>query len=129
MTTELALRHAIRTGSHRMTTRTIFALGLLAVFSKAQAAELFTPAHDQVGPDPAVASKEAELAIQRFQVPAGLKADLWAAEPLLVNPVAFSFDEKGRAYVCETFRLGAGVDDIRGIMPWLDEELACRTVD
>src|SRR5215471_15964913 len=73
----------------------------------------------------APASNQGELAIKRFQVASGLKVDLWAAEPMLANPVAFNFDEKGRAYVCETFRLGAGVDDIRGIMDWLDEELAC----
>src|SRR5881275_1204301 len=73
--------------------------------------------------------KQGELAIKNFELPAGLKVDLWAAEPLLVNPVAFNFDEHGRAYVCETFRLHAGVGDIRGIMDWLDEELASRTVD
>src|ERR1051325_11792713 len=77
----------------------------------------------------APASNQGELAIKRFQVAPGLKVDLWAAEPMLANPVAFNFDEKGRAYVCETFRLGAGVDDIRQIMDWLDEELPCRTVD
>jgi quinoprotein glucose dehydrogenase len=77
----------------------------------------------------APASNQGELAIKRFQVAPGLKVDLWAAEPMLANPVAFNFDEKGRAYVCETFRLGAGVDDIRQIMDWLDEELAARTVD
>src|SRR6266436_9815946 len=77
----------------------------------------------------APASNEGLLAIKQFQVPSGLKVDLWAAEPMLANPVAFNFDERGRAYVCETFRLGAGVDDIRGIMDWLDEELAARTVD
>src|SRR5689334_19576644 len=74
-------------------------------------------------------SNQGELAIKRFQVAPGLKVDLWAAEPMLANPVAFNFDEKGRAYVCETFRLGAGVDDIRSLMDWLDEELASRTVD
>src|SRR5437868_5791805 len=72
---------------------------------------------------------EAEQAIKSFQVAPGLKVDLWAAEPMVLNPVSFTFDEKGRAYVCETFRLGAGVDDIRHIMDWLDEELACRSVD
>src|SRR6267378_377451 len=77
----------------------------------------------------APASNQGELAIKRFQIAPGLKVDLWAAEPMLANPVAFNFDEKGRAYVCETFRLGAGVDDIRQIMDWLDEELASRTVD
>src|SRR5882762_6394242 len=73
--------------------------------------------------------KEAQLAIKNFEVPTGLKVDLWAAEPLLANPVAFNFDERGRAYVCETFRLHAGVDDIRELMDWLDEELASRSVD
>jgi quinoprotein glucose dehydrogenase len=77
----------------------------------------------------APASDEARLALKRFQPAAGLKVDLWAAEPMLANPVAFCFDEHGRVYVCETFRLHAGVDDIRGIMDWLDEELASRTVD
>src|SRR5436190_1528771 len=72
---------------------------------------------------------EAEQAIKLFKVAPGLTVSLWAAEPMVLNPVAFSFDEKGRAYVCETFRLNAGVDDIRGIMDWLDEELASRTVD
>src|SRR5436309_13587231 len=77
----------------------------------------------------ASARKEAELAIKNFEIAKPLKVDLWAAEPLLVNPVAFNFDEQGRAYVCETFRLGAGVDDIRHLMSWLNEDLACRTVD
>src|SRR5262245_16633351 len=77
----------------------------------------------------APASNEGELAIKRFQVMPGLKVDLWAAEPMLANPVAFNFDDHGRAYICETFRLGAGVDDIRGLMSWLNEDLACRSVD
>jgi quinoprotein glucose dehydrogenase len=72
---------------------------------------------------------DAVAAMKGFQVWPGLKLDLWAAEPLLANPVAFNFDEHGRVFLCETFRLGAGVDDIRGIMDWLDEELACRTVE
>jgi quinoprotein glucose dehydrogenase len=80
-------------------------------------------------PKIAPASDEGERAIRKFQVASGLKVDLWAAEPMFANPVAFNFDENGRAYVCETFRLSAGVDDIRGIVDWLDEELASRTVD
>ena len=75
------------------------------------------------------ASDEAEAAIKRFRVPKGLKVELAAAEPLLANPVAFSIDEHGRFYVAETFRLHAGVTDIRGHMDWLDEELAVKTVE
>jgi quinoprotein glucose dehydrogenase len=75
------------------------------------------------------ASDEGEAALKRFRVPKGLKVELAAAEPLLANPVAFSIDEHGRFYVAETFRLHAGVTDIRGHMDWLDEELAVKTVE
>src|SRR5262245_31201020 len=75
------------------------------------------------------ALKEADHAVRSMKVEPGLTVDLWAAEPMLQNPVAFNFDEHGRVYVCETFRLHKGVDDIRGIMSWLDEELAARTVE
>jgi quinoprotein glucose dehydrogenase len=75
------------------------------------------------------ASDQGEKAIARFKIPAGFKVDLWAAEPLLANPVCFCFDEKGRCYVAETFRLHAGVTDIRNHMDWLDDDLASRTVD
>ena len=34
--------------------------------------------------------------IRTFRVPAGLKVELFAAEPMLANPVAFCIDEKGR---------------------------------
>jgi quinoprotein glucose dehydrogenase len=67
--------------------------------------------------------------LKRLSLPAGLKADLYAAEPMLANPVAFCFDEKGRLYVAETFRLNDGVTDNRGHMNWLDADLASRTVE
>ena len=102
-------------------------LSVLAMFPLAILAQ--KAANPEKPPYVAPASDEAQLAIKRFKPAPGLKVDLWAAEPMLANPVAFCFDEKGRVYVCETFRLGAGVDDIRGIMDWLNEELACRTVD
>ena len=58
----------------------------------------------------APASDDGVKAIRGFQVADGLKVTLFAAEPLLANPVAFCFDEKGRCYVAETFRLHDGVD-------------------
>lgn len=74
------------------------------------------------------ASEEGAKAIKRFRVPAGIDTRLWAAEPLLANPVAFCFDEKGRCFVAETFRLHAGVTDNRRHMYWLEDDIACRTV-
>lgn len=74
------------------------------------------------------ASDEGIRAIRGFQMPVGMKASLFAAEPLLANPVAFCFDEKGRCFVAETFRLHKGVTDNRVHMNWLDEDIASRTV-
>src|SRR5260370_28779765 len=80
-------------------------------------------------PNVAKASDEPARAAKTIRVPKGMTIDAWAAEPLLANPVVFAIDHKNRFYVAETFRLHQGVTDIRGIMSWLDDDLACRTVD
>ena len=74
------------------------------------------------------ASDDWKKTVQRMKLPAGVKADIWAAEPLVANIVAFGFDEKGRCYVAETYRLHHGVTDNRSHMYWIDDDLACRTV-
>jgi quinoprotein glucose dehydrogenase len=84
-------------------------------------------AKDDKGTKKGPARGSAEEALTQIQVEKGLKVEVWAAEPLMQNPVAFCFDEKGRAYVVETNRLHTGVPDTRGHMNWLDEDLACRT--
>src|SRR5689334_17917072 len=75
-------------------------------------------------PQVAPASKEAEQSLRRMRIPKGFESSLFAAEPMLANPVAFSIDEKGRFFVAETFRLHRGVTDNRSHMDWLDDELA-----
>jgi putative membrane-bound dehydrogenase-like protein len=70
-----------------------------------------------------------EAALKKFSVAPGLRVDLWAAEPLLENPVAFAFDDKGRAFVVETYRRRTSVPDIRKNMDWLLDSLAMRTVE
>lgn len=80
-------------------------------------------------PRVAEASKEGEEMLRGVKLPQGFKAEVVAAEPNLANVVAFGFDERGSVYVSETFRLHAGVPDIRGLMSWLDEDLASRSPD
>ena len=79
-------------------------------------------------PDVAAASPEALQASKSFKVPSGMKLSLFAAEPMLANPVAFCVDEHGKFYVCETFRHHAGVTDNRNHMNWLDADVASRSV-
>ncbi len=72
----------------------------------------------------AAASNEGENAIKSFKFDEGLKAELWAAEPMVANGVAFSQDEKGRWYVAETFRQEHGVEDNRKHKQWQDDDIA-----
>src|SRR4051812_38245446 len=104
----------------------------------ASAAALFalvTFAVPDVPPPPynpavAKASDDYKKALAAIKVPKGFTVALWAAEPMLANPVVFHMDHKGRVFVAETFRLHAGVSDIRGYLGkqnyWLDDDLACR---
>jgi quinoprotein glucose dehydrogenase len=70
----------------------------------------------------------AQRQIASFKIPAGLQVKVWAAEPMLSNPVAISVDEQGRVFVAETHRIGKGVEDNRGHMGWLDDDMASTTV-
>src|SRR5687767_3427081 len=79
----------------------------------ASAGELLTPT-SFASPKVAEASNEGEMAMKGFVLPEGFKVELIAAEPHLANPVAFDIDHAGRIWVAETFRLHAGVTDIRG---------------
>ncbi len=74
------------------------------------------------------AAQKPDERLAPIKVEKGLAVEVWAAEPLLQNPVAFCFDEKGNAYVAETNRLHTGTPDTRNFMKWLDDDLACRTV-
>lgn len=84
---------------------------------------------DQIdGPLKAPTKGSPEESLVTVQLEKGLKVSVWAAEPLMANPVSFAFDEQGRAYVAETTRFGNGVPDTRSHMNWLDEDLANRTI-
>ena len=84
---------------------------------------------EEYDPPIAKASNEGQAAINTFQLPEGIEAKLFAAEPLVANPVAFTIDHLGRMFVCETFRQEKGVEDNRGHMDWLEDDLAAQTVE
>jgi quinoprotein glucose dehydrogenase len=87
------------------------------------------PENRQPKPVIAPASPEAENNLKRIKVPDGLQLDLWAAEPMLANPVAFCIDERGRVFVSETYRYRTSALDIRHYMFMLEDDLAARTVE
>lgn len=75
-------------------------------------------------------SDEPMKAAAGFGMPEGFVVELFAAEPDVANPVAFSIDERGRVFVCETFRQMRGVSDNRSHDgEWIDADLASQSVE
>lgn len=58
-----------------------------------------------------------DVAVARFVLPPGFEARLFAAEPDIVNPIAITWDERGRLWVAESLdypnELGRGRDRIK----------------
>ena len=50
---------------------------------------------------PRIAPKTPDEEAKTFRALDGFSMDLLAAEPLVASPVAMTYDENGRAYVCE----------------------------
>jgi putative heme-binding domain-containing protein len=76
--------------------------------SRAAAPEVIPHAQDKM-PGPPLSPAEA---IQKMTVPEGFSVELVAAEPDIVNPVAMTFDERGRIWITESLeypRLQPGV--------------------
>ncbi len=80
------------------------------------------PAQRPVSDEPAKAAK-------LFKAPNGFTIDLFAAEPMLGNPVAFCLDNQGRVFVSETYRYRSSTLDIRHYMFMLEDDLASRTIE
>lgn len=87
------------------------------------------PVRPPQAPKIASASDEGQRALGAFRIPTGFKGSLFAAEPMLANPVAFFVNRQGKVYVCETFRQKKGVEDNRSHAHWLDDDLAAQTVE
>lgn len=72
----------------------------------------------------------AALSVKKLQPAEGLKVGLFASDPLLYNPVAFSIDEKGRFFISETHRYKDSIFDIwAASQAWKDADASFRTVE
>jgi quinoprotein glucose dehydrogenase len=72
---------------------------------------------------------DATKAMKTFKFDHGLTVSLFASEPLLANGVAFSPDEQGRWYIAESYRQERGIEDNRGHMNWLDDDIASKSIE
>ncbi|HEY1065005.1 MAG TPA: PVC-type heme-binding CxxCH protein [Pirellulales bacterium] len=81
----------------------------------AEGKEPFIPRRQDKPPGPALTPAEA---IKKMTVPEGFTVECVASEPMLVNPTAFTFDDRGRMWICESFEYprrepGKGRDRIK----------------
>src|SRR5262249_18271064 len=95
-------------------TTLILLLGLGAVPIVGQQKEVVP--HGQLKP-PGPALSPAE-ALKKMEAPPGFSVELVAAEPDIVNPVAMTFDEKGRIWITESLEYprrssGPGKDKVK----------------
>src|SRR5262245_41823446 len=109
--------------------RSIFVASLALVVPVSADERCAPKKNDYRTPKNVTLSDSHEAALKKFAVAPGLQIEVWAAEPLLENPVALSFDDRGRAFVAETFRRRTSVPDIRKNEEWKIENLALRTVE
>ncbi len=54
-------------------------------------------------PDQSIAPMDAQEAASKIRLPPGFKANVFAAEPEVQNPIAMSWDDKGRLWVAENY--------------------------
>src|SRR4029453_8177762 len=90
-------------------------LSLLLVASAYAGAQEVIPHAQDKPPGPALSPAEA---IQKMKVPEGFTVELVASEPDIVNPVAMTFDERGRVWITESLEYprqqpGPGQDRVK----------------
>ena len=88
---------------------------LLLLFIATSSAQDVIPHHQDRPPGPALSPQEA---IAKMTVPEGFSVELVANEPEIVNPVAMTFDERGRIWITESLEYprkqpGAGRDRVK----------------
>jgi putative membrane-bound dehydrogenase-like protein len=79
-------------------------LGLLSlsISRSPVAGDDFPPPYNSPS-ESALAPMAADEAAARMQVPDGFRVSVFASEPMVQNPIAISWDEKGRLWVAENF--------------------------
>lgn len=99
------------------------------IFSRLTAGALLLAVALPTGVAAAPHSDPTEIALKGLEAAPGLEVELFASDPLLFNPVAFTIDEKGRFFISETHRYKDAIFDIWAAdQRWKDADASFRTV-
>ncbi|MBA63134.1 MAG: hypothetical protein CMJ76_12305 [Planctomycetaceae bacterium] len=77
----------------------------------------------------ASASAEAKNQLQSFRIHDDFSVHLFAAEPMMANPVAFAVGNQAHVWVCESFRQNrGGTDNRKHNRQWLERDISPLSV-
>ena len=79
--------------------------------------------------EPAIQTELPPEPLAGIEAVEGVSVRIWASTPMVMDPVSFCIDEKGRVLVAESFRQEHGVEDNRSQPYWLLDDLASQTVE
>lgn len=87
----------------KIPTHQVFTLFLLLLLTACSQETKVLPALTYTGTEPRVQNPlSPEDSKQHIQVPDGFTVELFAAEPDIINPIAFTWDERGRLWVVQS---------------------------
>jgi putative membrane-bound dehydrogenase-like protein len=92
-------------------------------------AAAFAPVVVTLTPDSAAKLARQARDSMRVTLAPGLELSLWASDPMVVDPIGISFDEKGRLYVTSTARSSQDEIDIRGHPDWMIPSITFKDVE
>ncbi len=72
-------------------------------------------------PDPLAVIASDKALLSTIKYPEGMKAQIFAREPFVMDPTAITFDEQNRLYIAETHRFDRGIEDNRR-NPWVADD-------
>ncbi len=86
----------------------------LSIETRAQTSKVI-PHNQDLAPNPALSPQDA---VKKMTVPDGFRVEIVASEPDIVNPVAMTFDERGRIWITESLEYprrssGVGRDRVK----------------
>src|SRR5436190_2392274 len=96
---------------------------------KVEQAPSFTPSVVQLTADSAAALAKADRAAIAPHLAPGLELNLWAAEPMIADPIGITFDDQGHLFATRTRRTGEGEIDIRGHQDWMVPSITFKDVE
>lgn len=102
-------------------------LNLLACLALASTAQAVNDIEGTASTEDFEVIEARKALVATITYPEGMKAQVFAQQPDVLNATAISMDEQNRLFVAETHRFDRGIEDNRRNWHWLKDEVGLRT--